>query len=73
MTTPLLIRMAATVVFGLAVADTTGWFPNALPLAGSHAVEAAIVIGTAAVLQEFGEYARELIRKLRAWWWWRRR
>ncbi len=68
MTTPLLIRLGATVEFGLIVADTTGRFPNALPLAGSHAVEAVMVFGTAVVLHEVVEYVGEILRKLRDWW-----
>jgi hypothetical protein len=52
----------------LTVAGSTGWFPDTLPIAGSHAVEAVVVIGTAVVLHELGEFAREIARDLIAWW-----
>jgi hypothetical protein len=67
MATPLIIRLGATVEFGLIVAGNTGWFPHVLPIAGSHAAEATVVIGTAVVLHELVEFAGEIGRKLRAW------
>ncbi len=67
MATPLIIRLGATTEFGLIVAGNTGWFPHYLPIAGSPAAEAIVVIGTAVVLHELVEFAREIARKLRAW------
>jgi hypothetical protein len=63
----IIIRVGATTEFGLTVAGSTGWFPDYLPIAGSHAVEAVVVIGTAALLHEVVEFAREIARKLCAW------
>ena len=67
MATPIIIRFGATTEFGLIVADNTGWFPDYLPLAGSSAAEAFVVIGTAIVVHELVEFFREIIRALRAW------
>ena len=67
MATPLIIRLGATTEFGLTVAGNTGWFPHYLPLAGSSAAEAIVVIGTAVLLHELVEFAREIGHKLRAW------
>ena len=67
MATPLIIRLGATTEFGLIVAGNTGWFPHYLPLAGSAAAEAFLVMGTAIVLHELCEIAREIALKLRAW------
>lgn len=67
MATPLIIRIGATTEFGLIVAGNTGWFPGYLPLAGSPAAEAFVVVGTAVVLHELVEFAGEIVRTLRAW------
>ena len=61
MTTPPIIQAGTIAVLGLTVADSTGWFPNYLPIAGSPALEAFIVLGTAVVVHEL----MEIIRKLR--------
>jgi hypothetical protein len=58
--TPFIIRIGATIEFGLIVAGNTGWFPHYLPIAGSPAAEAIVVIGTAVVLHELVEFAREI-------------
>jgi hypothetical protein len=62
-----IIGIGATVEFGLIVAGNTDWFPHYLPIAGSPAAEATVVIGTAVLLHELVEFAREIARKLRAW------
>ena len=65
MTTPIIIRLGATTELGLIVANTSGWFPNALPLTGSAAAEAIVVMAGAIVLNEAVGLAREIIRTLR--------
>jgi hypothetical protein len=67
MAIPLIIRIGATTEFGPIVAGNTGWFPDYLPIAGSPAAEAIVVIGTAVLLHELVEFAHEIGRKLRAW------
>jgi hypothetical protein len=59
-TTPPIIQVGTATVLGLTVADSTGWFANYLPLAGSPALEAFIILGTAVVLQELAEIIRNL-------------
>ncbi|HEY1933871.1 MAG TPA: hypothetical protein VGG99_17795 [Acetobacteraceae bacterium] len=66
--TPLIIRIGVTIEFALIVACDTGWFPGYLPIAGSQAVEATLVMGTAFVLHELAEHACEIVRRLRDWW-----
>jgi hypothetical protein len=61
----LIIRIGATTEFGLIVAGNTGWFPDYLPIAGSPAAEAIVVIGTAVLVHELVEFAHEIARKLR--------
>ena len=68
MATPLIIRIGATMEFGMTLAGSTGWFPDYLPIAGSHAVEAAVVIGAAVLLNELVELTCEIVGRLRAWW-----
>lgn len=68
MATPLIIRIGATAEFGLIVVGNTGWFPHYLPLAGSPAAEAILVIGSAVIVHELVEFAREIAGKLRSWW-----
>jgi hypothetical protein len=67
MATPLIIRIGATTEFALIVAGSTGWFPHYLPIAGSPAIEATVVIGTAVVLHELVEFGCEIVWALRAW------
>jgi hypothetical protein len=69
MPTPLIIRLGGTTAFGLIVIGNTGWFADYLPIAGSSGAEVIVVIGTAVVLHELVEAAREIARTLRAWWW----
>jgi hypothetical protein len=65
MATPLTIRIGATTEFGLIVAGNTGWFADYLPIAGSPAPEAIVVIGTAVLVHELVEVAHEIARNLR--------
>ena len=68
METPILIRLGATTEFWLIVIGNTGWFPGLLPIGGSAATEAILVIGTAVALHEVVACGIEIASKLRDWW-----